>query len=107
VRLGRPLQWPEQYTDRVQPRTADQEIGISKKEEAKESSYLLIGCEKERNGVLIPNDAFTLALEYKRRWEQGEGKYMNMFNGIWQKLSNKSTGKSMRYHFLSDLLRFK
>lgn len=34
---------------------------------------LLLGCEKERNGVLIPDDAFTLALDYKRRWERGEG----------------------------------
>lgn len=34
---------------------------------------LLLGCEKGRNGVLIPPDAFTLALEYKRRLEQGEG----------------------------------
>ena len=34
---------------------------------------LLLGCEKERNGVLIPEDAFTLALDYKRRWEQGDG----------------------------------
>jgi hypothetical protein len=35
---------------------------------------LLVGCEKERNGVLIPSDAFTMALEYKRRWERGEGR---------------------------------
>jgi hypothetical protein len=34
---------------------------------------LLLGCEKQRNGVLIPEDAFTLALNYKRQWEQGEG----------------------------------
>lgn len=34
---------------------------------------LLLGCEKGRNGVLIPDDAFTLALDYKRRWERGEG----------------------------------
>lgn len=34
---------------------------------------LLLGCEKERNGVLIPPEAFTLALDYKRRLEQGEG----------------------------------
>lgn len=34
---------------------------------------LLVGCEKERNGVLIPPNAFTLALEYKRRLENGEG----------------------------------
>jgi hypothetical protein len=33
---------------------------------------LLLGCEKNRS-VYIPHDAFTLALEYKRRWEQGEG----------------------------------
>lgn len=35
---------------------------------------LLVGCEKERNGVLIPENAFTLALEYKRRFEAGEGR---------------------------------
>jgi len=34
---------------------------------------LLTGCEKARNGILIPDDAFTMALEYKRRWENGEG----------------------------------
>lgn len=34
---------------------------------------LLIGCEKESNGIFIPPDAFTLALDYMRRWEQGEG----------------------------------
>ncbi len=34
---------------------------------------LLVGCEKKSNGVLIPDDAFELALEYKRRWERGEG----------------------------------
>jgi hypothetical protein len=34
---------------------------------------LLLGCEKQRNGVLIPDDAFTLALDYKRRLERGEG----------------------------------
>ncbi len=34
---------------------------------------VLLGCEKLRNGVLIPNEAFTLALDYKRRWENGEG----------------------------------
>jgi hypothetical protein len=33
---------------------------------------LLLGCEKSR-GVYIPDDAFTLALEYKRRLEAGEG----------------------------------
>jgi hypothetical protein len=33
---------------------------------------LLTGCEKNRN-IYIPSNAFTLALEYKRRWEQGEG----------------------------------
>jgi hypothetical protein len=38
---------------------------------------LLIGCEKERNGVLIPENAFTLALEYKRRFENGEGRIEN------------------------------
>ncbi len=35
---------------------------------------LLIGCEKARNGLLIPNGAFTLALEYKHRFENGEGR---------------------------------
>jgi hypothetical protein len=35
---------------------------------------LLVGCEKERNGVLIPENAFTLALDYKRRFEDGEGR---------------------------------
>jgi len=35
---------------------------------------LLVGCEKRRNGVLIPENAFTLALEYKRRFEAGEGR---------------------------------
>jgi hypothetical protein len=34
---------------------------------------LLLGCEKERNGVLIPEEAFALALDYKRRWEEREG----------------------------------
>ena len=34
---------------------------------------LLLGCEKERNGVLIPPNVFRLALDYKHRWEQGEG----------------------------------
>lgn len=34
---------------------------------------LLLGCEKEQRGVLIPPDAFTLALDYRRRWERGEG----------------------------------
>jgi hypothetical protein len=34
---------------------------------------LLVGCEKEHNGLLAPPNAFTLALEYKRRWQQGEG----------------------------------
>jgi hypothetical protein len=33
---------------------------------------LLLGSEKNRN-VYIPRDAFTLTLEYKRRWERGEG----------------------------------
>ena len=33
---------------------------------------LLVGCEKNRN-VYIPHDAFTSALEYKRRWEEREG----------------------------------
>lgn len=33
---------------------------------------LLLGCEKAL-GVYIPSDAFTLALEYKRRLERGEG----------------------------------
>ena len=33
---------------------------------------LLLGCEKNRN-IYIPPDAFTLALEYKRRWDRGEG----------------------------------
>ncbi len=33
---------------------------------------LLLGCEKNRN-IYIPPDAFNLALEYKRRWEHGEG----------------------------------
>jgi hypothetical protein len=35
---------------------------------------LLVGCEKSRNGVLIPDNAFALALEYKRRFEAGEGR---------------------------------
>ena len=34
---------------------------------------LLAGCEKERNGLLIPTDAFTLALSYKSQLERGEG----------------------------------
>jgi hypothetical protein len=34
---------------------------------------LLLGCEKLRNGVLIPDAAFTTALDYKRQWERGEG----------------------------------
>jgi hypothetical protein len=34
---------------------------------------LLLGCEKGQHGVLIPPNAFTVALDYKRRWEQGEG----------------------------------
>ena len=34
---------------------------------------LLVGCEKQ-HGVCVPDNAFTLALEYKRRWvEEGEG----------------------------------
>ena len=33
---------------------------------------LLLGCEKNRN-IYVPPDAFTLALEYKRRWDRGEG----------------------------------
>jgi len=33
---------------------------------------LLVGCEKNRN-VYIPHNALTLALEYKRRWEEREG----------------------------------
>jgi hypothetical protein len=33
---------------------------------------LLLGCEKNRN-VYIPANSFTLALEYKRRRERGEG----------------------------------
>jgi hypothetical protein len=28
---------------------------------------LLLGCEKTRNGILIPPNAFALALEYRRR----------------------------------------
>jgi hypothetical protein len=40
---------------------------------------LLLGCEKGRNGVLIPPDAFTLALEYKRRLERGEGEVHDYF----------------------------
>jgi hypothetical protein len=35
---------------------------------------LLVGCEKERNGVLSPENAFALALDYKRRFENGEGR---------------------------------
>ena len=35
---------------------------------------LLVGCEKERNGVLIPYGSFALALEYKRRLENGQGR---------------------------------
>ena len=35
---------------------------------------LLVGCEKKRNGVLIPENAFTLALEYRRRLADGEGR---------------------------------
>ena len=35
---------------------------------------LLAGCEKRRKGVLIPWNAFTLALEYKRRLADGEGR---------------------------------
>jgi hypothetical protein len=34
---------------------------------------LLLGCEKQRQ-VYIPDDAFTLALEYKRQLEQGRGR---------------------------------
>jgi len=34
---------------------------------------LLLGCEKTRNGVLIPPDAFALALAYKKLWEQDQG----------------------------------
>lgn len=34
---------------------------------------LLLGCEKLRNGILIPDNAFTLALDYKRRLQQNEG----------------------------------
>lgn len=34
---------------------------------------LLAGCEKLPHGILIPSDAFTLALDYKRRLEEGEG----------------------------------
>ncbi len=33
---------------------------------------LLVGCEKQRN-IYVPDDAFTLALDYKRRLEAGEG----------------------------------
>jgi len=34
---------------------------------------LLVGCEKKRDGILIPLMAFTLALDYKRRLENAEG----------------------------------
>lgn len=34
---------------------------------------LLMGCEKKSNGILIPADAFTLALAYKRQWDEGKG----------------------------------
>jgi hypothetical protein len=39
-----------------------------------EGEFILrVGCKKERNRVLIPENAFTLALEYKRRFSAGEG----------------------------------
>jgi hypothetical protein len=41
---------------------------------AKGEFVLLMGCEKKRNGVLVPEHAFTLALEYRRRLAYGEGR---------------------------------
>lgn len=40
---------------------------------------LLVGCEKDSNGVLIPNNAFTLALTHKHLWEQGQGEVHEYF----------------------------
>jgi hypothetical protein len=34
---------------------------------------LLLGCEKVGHGVLIPPNAFTLALTYKTLWQNGQG----------------------------------
>ena len=40
---------------------------------------LLLGCEKLRNGIYIPNDAFAVALEYKRRCDAGIGEVHDYF----------------------------
>ena len=40
---------------------------------------LLLGCEKGRNGILIPPDTFDLALDYKRRFQNGEGISYDLF----------------------------